>query len=324
MAKWPISFNALPSAMTDVRMDSWFRDRLKFKRAVIALLFAVTAACIWCQREVILIWLYYAPAGRTVLPPFDVGKAAGLSNERRAELEREFFTEVYLWNTDSRRYNGPDALNQRELRWREMAEEGFELAYLALTAFEPRLVRRHSPLPALRRLKELARQGDAGAMCLIPHIVLRLPSWGNIDWTQHQEQARFWMQKGADAGHPECMIWLGARLLSGSDGFARNGRKGMELLTKSFDGGYLGASSTLKWFFQKKGFDDARNRRISYCWAYQAEKFSFSDADLSIRVYINEAPRARQEALMHELEQLREWQPKLKECLDLTKRLEGG
>lgn len=304
-------------------MDSWFRDRLQFRRAAIGLLLAVTAACIWWQREAILIWVYYAPIGRTDLPPFDTEKAAALSAEQRADLERELFSEVYLWNTDSRLYNGPHALNQREQRWRQMADEGFELAYLTLTAFEPSSVRKHSPLPALRRLNELARQGDAGAMCLIPNIVMKLPAWGNLEWARHREQARFWMQKGADAGHPECMIWLGARLLSGSDGFARNVQKGMQLLNNSLDRGYLGAAATLRWHFQKKGFDDVRNRRLSYCWAYQAAKYSFSDADLSMRVYLNEAPRERQEALTRELKQLREWHPELKECLDLTKRTEG-
>ena len=305
-------------------MASWFGDRLQFRRAVVGLLVALAAACIWWQREVILIWVYYSPIGRTELPPFDAGKAAELSAERRAQLERELFAEVYLWNTDSRRYNGPEALVQRERRWREMAGEGFELAYLTLTAFEPNKSLKHSPLPALWRLNKLAKQGDAGAMCLIPHIVVKLPTWGNLEWPQHQELARFWMQKGADAGHPECMIWLGARLLSGTDELAQNVHQGMALLTDSLESGYLGAASSLQWHFQKKGFDDVRNRRVSYCWAYQAAKYSFSDADLSMRVYLNKVPRAQQEALTRELEQLREWRPELKECLDLTKRLEGG
>src|SRR5690606_37482581 len=144
-------------------------------------------------REPIWLWFYFLPLGVTPLPAFDEEKAAGLSVERRAELERELFTEVSLWNTDSRRYNGPDALIQRERRWREMASEGFELAHLTLTAFEPGAMRTHSPLRALRRLNELARQGDAGAMCLISHFVLRLPSWGGMKWTRYREQERFWM-----------------------------------------------------------------------------------------------------------------------------------
>jgi hypothetical protein len=306
-------------------MASWFRDRIQFRRAAIGFLLAVITACIWWQREAILIWVYYAPIGRTELPPFDAEKAAGLSPERRTQLERELFAEVYLWNTDSRRYNGPDALNQREQRWREMADEGFELAYLTLTAFEPSAVRKHSPLPALRRLIELARQGDAGAMCLIPNIVLRLPSWGSIEWSRYQEQARFWMQKGADAGHPECMTWMGGRLLFGSDGFARNVPRGMDLLSRALHGGYMRAAGTIGHYFDTEyGLGDVRNRRRVYCWDYQGAKNDFHDPDLSIRVYRNQARPKQREELDREIQELRSWHPTVKECFDLSQQTSGG
>lgn len=306
-------------------MAFWLRNRRRLRHVILGLLLALAATGIWSQRETILLWAYFAPIKPTQLPPFDEEKAAALSAERRADLERELFTEVYLWNTDSRRYNGPEALNQRERRWREMADEGFELAYLTLTALEPSAMLKHSPLPALRRLNELAKQGDSGAMCLIPNIVLRLPSWGNIDWTQHREQARLWMQKGVDAGHPECMIWLGGRLLLGSDEFARNIPQGMKLLTSAIHMGYMHAAGTLGHYFEVEyGLEDGRNRRRIYCWDYQSAKNDFHDPDLSIRVYRNQARPEQREALAREIQELRSWHPAVEECFDLSQQTSGG
>lgn len=131
------------------------------------------------------------------------------------------------------------------------------------------------------------------------------------------------MLRGVDERHPECMSLVGARLLVGSDGFSRNVPTGMHLLTAALDKGYMRAASSLEGHFEEKGLDDMRNRRLSYCWAYQAANYSFTDADLSLRVYRNEAPIKQREALARELTQLREWRPEIKECLELTKQLEG-
>src|SRR5690606_30991149 len=135
----------------------------------------------------------------------DAGKAASLSPERRAEWERELFNEVPMWNTQSRRYQEPNGRLEREMRWRAMAEGGYELAHLALRVFEPRSVHMHNPWPALMRIDELARQGDAGAMCLYATIATRLPERGGIDWSPQRAQARFWMMKGVEMSHPECL-----------------------------------------------------------------------------------------------------------------------
>lgn len=287
-------------------------------RAIVCVLLVLAAVCIWWQRESIYLWVYFLPSGRTELPAFDRDKAALLSVDQRVNMERELFTELFLWNRDSRRYNGLDGLRQREQRWREMAREGFELAHLTLTAFEPSAVRRHSPLPALRRLDALARQGDAGAMCLIAFIADNLPRWGGVDLSGYHEMAKFWMLKAADAGHPECLVSLGARLLGGSDGFSQDSRMAMEMLVTALRKEYMSAASVLAHHFLKKGLDDALNRRLVYCWSYHAAKYRFSESDLSLVVHRNAVPPAQRESLDRELVQLRQWHPVIDDCLALS------
>lgn len=302
--------------MTEETRCAWSRLN---RRWIIggALLLAVSLG--WWNFDTFRIWAFFVQARATPLPVFDAGKAAQLTAARRAELERELFTELYMWNTQSRRYQEPGGLEARERRWREMVDEGYELAYLALTVFEPSTVQVHHPLPALRRLEELAGQGDAGAMCMYSAIVLYMPQRGGIDWSEYRSQARHWMQVGAKAKHPDCLIQLGGRRQAGSDGFAENIPLGRSMLFEALASGYLRAAGSLWGHFDEKGLVDFNSRRLVYCWGFVAASYRFSDADLSLQVYRNNLPPDQRRLLDAELGLLRNWQPTSDECVNLTK-----
>lgn len=294
----------------------------KWTAIVLALLLGIGLIS-WSEQN-IRIWASFVLWREAPLPKFDAGKAASLSPERRAEWERELFNEVPMWNTQSRRYQEPNGRLEREMRWRAMAEGGYELAHLALRVFEPRSVHMQNPLPALKRLEELALQGDAGAMCLFVAIVNRLPERGGIDWSPQEAKARFWMQKGAELAHPACRIQLGARLQSGVDGFAQDVPRGRALLYQALRSGYLGAAGSIRNYFDAQGLDVARNRRLTYCWGYHAAKIRFIDADLFLLVHRNRARPEQRPALESELHELRKWHPTIEECIDLTDKIQGG
>ncbi len=293
-------------------------DWRNHRKSVFVVLLLMGIGLIWWNQQTLRIWAYFVHPFATPQVFFDAGKAATLSAERRTELERELFNEVYLWNDQSRRYNGPQGLAQREARWRTMAAEGYELAYLTLKVFEPSTVQVHNPLPVLKRLDELARQGDAGAMCLLSAISYRLPSRPGIDWSEQRSLARYWMQKGAALGHPDCYIQLGGRLRAGSAGFQQDMARGTDLLIKALRSGYLRAAVSFWGPVEERGLDGVRHRQLVYCWGFQAAKYWFSDADLSLVVYRNKAPPERRASLEEELNQLRQWHPEIEECIELT------
>ena len=296
--------------------------RRKWSAIGFMLLLAVGLA--WWSEQNIRIWASFELWRQMPLPDFDASKTANVSQEQRAEWEQELFAEVNRWNDHSRRYHGPSGTLERELRWRTMAEEGYELAHLALMVFEPSSGRMQRPLPALKRLDELARLGDAGAMCLYTTIAMKLPERGGIDWSPQKAQARFWMQKGAEIGHPACLIHLGARLQSGFTGFVQDVPRARAMLFSALRAGYLDAAGALWFFFENAGLSDPRNRRLTYCWGYQAAKIRYSDADLSLQVYLNEASPPLRQSLESELRDLRMWHPSLEECIELTNQSEGG
>lgn len=293
---------------------------LKWMLAILMLLLSI-GWLLWNEQNV-RIWASFELSRSTPLPDFDARKAAGLSAKRRAALERELFGEVHMWNTQSRRYHGPSGGVAREMRWRSMSDEGYELAHLALRVFEPSTGHMHNPMSALRRLSELARQGDVGAMCMISDIALRLPARGGINWSLQEKEGRAWMRVGAEAGHPECLALLGIRLIGGVDQFPLEVDRGMNMLFEAIRQGYAYWSGSLAYHFKELGLDVDGNRRLVYCWQYQDAKHSFIEPDMALKIYARNAmPPNRREALLRELEQLRNWRPAIEECIDLSERL---
>lgn len=294
------------------------------KWPAIGLVLLLAIGLAWWNEQNIRIWASFELSRRTPLPDFDAGKAAGLSAERRAALERELFGEVHMWNTQSRSYHGPNGGIEREMRWQAMADDGYELAHLALKVFEPSTGHMHNPIPALERLDELARKDDSGAMCLFASMVIHLPDRGGIDWSPYHKLKNAWMKRGADMGHPQCLIALGGRLMAGSDGQPLNVQHGMNMIFGAIKKGYTHGVGSLSLLSERRGLDKAGNRREMYCWDYQASQYSYHDPDLTLRVYMqSEAPTEQREGLLRELGQLRRWRPALEECIELTRLNQG-
>lgn len=252
------------------------------------------------------------------MPVFDASKALTLNAQRRAELEQELFSELWMWNTQSRRYLEPGSLEKRRARWLEMSAEGYELAHLTLQVLDPGDPP-HNPLSTFKRLDELAKQGDAGAMCLYGGIAFQLPNRA-VDWTPQRKRAREWMEKGAQLGHPQCQIALGGRLTAGTDGYPREVKRGSGMVFEAIRKGYLHGAGMLWIDFKHQGLEKIENRKLIYCWRYHDAKSSDLDPGQFLEAYIDKALPEQRPALEGELGYFRNWQPKVEDCIELTQK----
>lgn len=212
-----------------------------------------------CTAGGYAVWAYAQE--RYDLPPFDQAKAKALSPGKRAEYDRLLFNELTHWSAGSQRHN----LDTREAEWREMAADGHELSYLTLTTISP-TNGRFSPDQAYARLEELIQTGDAGAMCLYYWVV---PNWQD----PHYEQAKVYLQRGSDLGHPECQRQLSAILESSApedevikNEFSDPEQKAYQLMLASAEKGYS-APLNLYLHYKDKGYSKASNVERAHCWA---------------------------------------------------------
>ena len=289
---------------------------IKLKWTVVSISLLLLTVLIHWNLQSILVWAAMASNREDTLQSFDVAKGAALSKQHRVELERELFVEIQMWNTTSQRYRMPNGLKERELRWREMADSGFELAHIALQVYEPSTSQVYNPFSALDRIDQMARQGDTGAMCLYGSIAFGLPNWV-VDWGPQWILARKWMEKGASLRHPECLIGLGGRLVLGSDGYAKDMNRGTQMLIEALGQGYLHGAGALWILSRNKGFGSAEYRRLEYCWGYQVAKFADYRPGNALEVYVSALPPEKRSALSSELNLLREWHPDTNDCINL-------
>jgi len=181
---------------------------------------------------------------RLDLPPFDSAKAAQLSPQKRAAYEQELFSEIPSWSLGSRRYPNPADSVKREQRWMQMANDGFELAYITLRVLSPATLEEYSMRGPMKRLEALAEQGDTGAMCLMTALAS-----GGEEYVQLYKK---WLERGAALGHPECMIRLGGKLLSGDDGYPKDVHRGLALeFAARRKSGYVHLAGSLVRHFEK-------------------------------------------------------------------------
>lgn len=133
-----------------------------------------------------------SPARDRTLRPFDPAKAPDLSPEKRREYDVRFFNEMSL------RREHP--LEPRYQLFREMAEDGFEVAHLALRLYDIR----HSDgtlrdPQAVKRLKALAAGGDLSAKCFYGMFASKAehPNFDRMGILPYIIDA-------GDGGHPYC------------------------------------------------------------------------------------------------------------------------
>ena len=304
-------------------MKHWMQSKRARRWLIAASALLLTAALAAWNWQGITIWYHMEPIWQE--PPelvnFDRNKAQSLSLERRAELERELFSELWMWSGSSRRYGPPNGRVQRQERWIEMAQEGSELAYLTLKVLPPEGFAR-DPRPTLKRLEEMATQGDAAAMCLYGGIVFQLPYWA-ADWTPQEERARYWTEQGAALGHPECLIALGGWTMAG-DMRPKDMKRGMNMVFEAIRKGYDHGASALWLPARELNFVDAPSRKLEYCWAYLSARYRYSNPELALEVHVEKyAPDNKRKDIQEELRQFLQWHPRTEDCIKLTQQTFG-
>lgn len=254
---------------------------------------------------------------RLGLPSFDRAKAAKLSPEKRAAYEQELFSELQLWNRGSRKYPTVEDIEKREQRWQAMADDGFELAHITLRVLKPKGGYVYSLRGPMKRLEELAAQGNVGAMCLMPGLV------GNatlkLDTTQYETTYRKWMARGAKMGHPECQQALGGRYLLGVDGYAKDVPRGLQLIFSARRAGYMHDVGDLILHYQDKGYANADDVRRLFCWMQieEAQVWQSGEPQRVLRELQTEATRTGRKDLLMLGDELRGKQLALQDCIKL-------
>lgn len=141
---------------------------------------------------------------------FDQSRAAALTQERRTALDVAFFNEFVVKGQMPRGMWESGAAHPGGARIHAMAEEGFEVAWLAerLFDFHRGGFPRSSPegIHYWNRLKALAVAGDASAQCLIWRAAPELNKFGGAFVPEEDVKvARYqFVEKAAAQGHPLC------------------------------------------------------------------------------------------------------------------------
>jgi len=204
---------------------------------------------------------------RLDLPSFDRTKAQALTPEKHAEYERLLFNEISYWNAGSPRHD----LWSRQREWLQMANDGYELAYIALQVVSPTQGTFAVDKP-LRRLSELAERGDAGAMCLAYYLVVF--SSGEKNGGDKKDLLQHYMIRGAEKHHPACLALVGARTLEGLPGFVQDKPKGFRMLVETERQKYDGGALELWGYFRDKGLGNAAFVTRQYCWGLASAAYS--------------------------------------------------
>lgn len=221
---------------------------------------------------------YGSPLRDQTLRSFDPAKAHSLSPEKRREYDVRFFNEMSL------HANHP--LEPRYQLFRRMAEDGFEVAYLALRLYDIR----HSDgtlrdPQAMKRLKAVAAEGDLSAKCFYGRFAWR-GDRQKFDWLETLP----YIVDAADGGHPSCTGAFASFLRSGDplppryeswiqirrDPQARMA-KALELEEQAARAGDLGSQSWLALTYEL-GKHVPRDYGRARCWAGIATRTSGSAA----------------------------------------------
>ncbi|OOC09719.1 tetratricopeptide repeat protein [Thioalkalivibrio halophilus] len=111
--------------------------------------------------------------------------------------------------------------------WKRNVDEPLQRAQVALEALRDDLLLRVEGEDDLAMIVR-ADQGDADAMTDLA-LMLRVAG--------EDAAALPWLQKAADAGHPDAMHWVGRALVAG-DGMPPDQARGLEWLQRSADAGH--------------------------------------------------------------------------------------
>lgn len=280
---------------------------------------ALLAGAVFFAASALLVY----ESAREYLPRFDLrafdhSRADLLDAERQAAYELELFSELSQWNRPSRRYPTATGVGQREKRWRQLADEGLELAHIALQVLQPDGGFLHPLDKPMNRLLTLAQRGDSGAMCLMAGLVGRVKRSGLS--AEHSELARKWLNQGAERGHAECKLQLGRRLILGADGTLKDATRGLALELEARQHGYAHDVDGLVSHFQQRWSAESSNLTTLYCWLSIDAGSRLTDGPQNmLRLLRVEARRLDSEKLMRLANQLENSNVSLQTCVDLSR-----
>jgi hypothetical protein len=128
------------------------------------------------------------------------------------------------------------------------------------------------------------------------------------------------MVKGAELGHPECLLMQGGRMLVGSDGQPMDPERGKALIFESIRKGYTHGSGMLAQHYEEKGLRDFGDIRRLYCWEIWGVKvFQAMEPMKSVRYSINQdTPVEKRAEYLDQLNALHDWNPAVEECVALS------
>lgn len=198
-------------------------------------------------------------------PPFNYEKAEALTPKRRAQMDVAFFNDLVYRNSSTR--NRRDSQPRGE-RIHALAEEGFELAYLAEQMFNFHYFGSKRENADLRRwwarVQQLAAEGDASALCFILVMEPAVLDKHSEVLTATQLAA---MERAAMQGHPQCMgEWSGGHWA---------GRQNNDLVQiaawnlKGAEKGCLRCQSRMASYFAD-GEGVPKDHSKAWCWITEA------------------------------------------------------
>ena len=254
---------------------------------------------------------------RANLAAFDSERAAALSDELRAVYERELFSELSQWNRPSHRYPTKASGRQRDKRWKQLAEQGLELAHIALQVLQPDGGFVYPLDEPMNRLLTLAEHGDAGAMCLMSGLATQVKR-SRLS-AKHSAMAGKWLLRGAELGHAECQLQLGRRLLLGTGGMTKDAERGLSLELAARRTGYAHDVDGLVSHFQKRWSTEIGDLTRLYCWlSIDAESRRTDGPQHMLRLLRADARRISSERLMAVANELENSRFSLQACVDLS------
>jgi hypothetical protein len=197
---------------------------------------------------------YAPPPHDPTLAPFDPAAARKLSPEKRREYDVRFFNEMFM--------KDHHPTDPRYQLFRKMADEGFEVAHLALRLFDIRLGGARYRPEAWPRLKALVGEGDLSAVCL--HAKYAYVFEPKLDQRVVFEAVR----RVAEAGHPHCS-GIYAQYFRTGKLVVPNSQQYIAWETKAAKDGDLAAQLTLASLYAS-GDSVGIDLALARCWLEEA------------------------------------------------------
>lgn len=271
-----------------------------------------------CFKTSFALMLFLSACGQS--SAYDVSKAPLLTEEKRRVMDIMLANELETYNTNTERCKGdpnkPSAVGEcRVAFFKQLAEEGYEIADIADKIFDPLRGDIRKDRAAYERLRQLADAGDKSALCFAPRIFIHHLSYEGWPYTIETEMR--YNKLGAAQGLPLCLLNEALFYREGTNGFPMDLKMTHKLaLDAATEGLYLAQYLLLIDYEKSIGITKADYRyknsdlptiRKALCWGRLASMHSSWSLFYSFTNDLVTASRDKQDRskLIHpELEQL--------------------